>query len=1082
MVSGGSGVRQSARESLSATRELSNTQRDEMSAPARENKKGPVTQFLQYKDFAASLQSLMSKGGKFQKAGTTVLSILGKVSSGTAKTVDEAFAGVTLTNHGESRIAHCRKYDLTGYARLVTAFSNGVCMFLFAGDHDATDKWLDGNRGLDFIAHEVNGRQEIRQVFISDQAPGKQGIIASSTDWLQSEPLLELLPLERRQKLLDGIPEQVLLTLSSIYSYTEEDDILGALGRVPNQAQADSILDVMLLLRSGNRVAAHNRIDLYIDQAKPVSELSQAEVQSIVSSETAVLTSDVDPVLFEHFVRTASFKDWMLYLHPSQRAIVDKDYAGPVRLAGVSGSGKTAVVIHRAMRLARANPSARVLVLTLNHALAKLIQELVRSSLASSQRLDNLTITSVFELCNQQLKLLEPDKKDYYRTRTVPSKYVEAEHIDDIWKEYFTCETNNKEADVMFDVVRTLLVRNIHPQEYLRQEFNYIRSAFAKSERNRYLEMDRVGRAIPLERRYREMVQAGLEGWERKMGVVGAVDDLGVTEALYKHFASLGADFDHVLVDEVQDLGTLELRIIRALTKQGPNDLFLAGDAVQAVHTKFCDVKAAGIDLPPARWIRLRQNYRNSRQILTAAYAVLQSNLERVPPALSDLEVLVPEFANFSSAKPLLLKVNSVEDELTYALGYCKQSDNMLGSDSKACIAICGMTQKAVEELGKDLGIDVLSDSTDLSGARLFISDLEQTKGFEFDLMFVINCAYGVIPQSHLPERESFRELCKLYVAMTRAKRELVMSYTGSSSTFLVGAEEHFSVGSWGEHEVVPAEVTVRSQAGLKRDDQPHEKWLTTGRDFLKTRDAVGLTVAAQDAILAAVTGRSLVRREAGRPKEVEWPHFDAFFRTMASDPRARINIVSKEVWEELESNFRSSLPAPASEVAAPKPSADPRPVSRRPVASSDGSNETAQEIKKTFTVFFNRSAKGYQGETLITYLLAVMMVATNSDRIAELQVGVPIRRDLLEYLLPKHIITHWQSKGWLRELRTDPTRLVLTKSGVDVCRGWIGLGPWRPQQGAGPLSEQRIESFRGTILRGPELRESDQFERKSFA
>ena len=71
------------------------------------------------------------------------------------------------------------------------------------------------------------------------------------------------------------------------------------------------------------------------------------------------------------------------------------------------------------------------------------------------------------------------------------------------------------------------------------------------------------------------MVQAGLDGWERKMGVVGAIDDLGVTDALYKHLASLNADFDHVLVDEVQqDLGTLELRIIRAPTKPGPNDLF----------------------------------------------------------------------------------------------------------------------------------------------------------------------------------------------------------------------------------------------------------------------------------------------------------------------------------------------------------------------------------------------------------------------------------------------------------------------------------------------------------------------------
>jgi hypothetical protein len=383
------------------------------------------------------------------------------------------------------------------------------------------------------------------------------------------------------------------------------------------------------------------------------------------------------------------------------------------------------------------------------------------------------------------------------------------------------------------------------------------------------------------------MVQAGLDGWERKMGIVGAIDELGVANALHQHLASLDVEFEHVLVDEVQDLGTLELRIIRALTKHGPNDLFLAGDAVQAVHTKYCDMKAAGIDLPAARWIHLRQNYRNSRQILTAAYAVLQSNLQRVPPALSDMEVLVPEFANFSSAKPLLLEVNTLEEELTHALGYCQQADGMARPDSKACVAICGMSQKAVEELGKDLGIEVLSDSTDLSGSRLFISDLEQTKGFEFDLMLVINCAEGVIPQRHLPERESFRELCKLYVAMTRAKRELVVSYSGSLSSFLVGAEEHFSVGRWEEHEVVPAEVTVRGGANPRSDDAPSDKWLTTGRDFLRTRDAIGLSTAAQDSILTYVTGRSLVRREAGRQKEFEWKSFDSFIRAMAADPPA---------------------------------------------------------------------------------------------------------------------------------------------------------------------------------------------------
>jgi hypothetical protein len=130
--------------------------------------------FLLYKDFYPSIQKLMAKGGKYQKAATTALSAFGKATSDPNASVEAVFAGISLTNHGESRLVHCRKYDLTGFARLVTAYSNGICIFLFAGDHDAADKWLDANRGLDFIAHEVNGNREIRPVFVSDMGAGKQ--------------------------------------------------------------------------------------------------------------------------------------------------------------------------------------------------------------------------------------------------------------------------------------------------------------------------------------------------------------------------------------------------------------------------------------------------------------------------------------------------------------------------------------------------------------------------------------------------------------------------------------------------------------------------------------------------------------------------------------------------------------------------------------------------------------------------------------------------------------------------------------------------------------------------------------------
>ena len=46
----------------------------------------------------------------------------------------------------------------------------------------------------------------------------------------------------------------------------------------------------------------------------------------------------------------APLEKWRVYLHPSQRRIVQKDYKGPARILGGAGTGKTVVAMHRAHR------------------------------------------------------------------------------------------------------------------------------------------------------------------------------------------------------------------------------------------------------------------------------------------------------------------------------------------------------------------------------------------------------------------------------------------------------------------------------------------------------------------------------------------------------------------------------------------------------------------------------------------------------------------------------------------------------------------------------------------------------------
>src|SRR5207302_1712610 len=49
----------------------------------------------------------------------------------------------------------------------------------------------------------------------------------------------------------------------------------------------------------------------------------------------------------------APIEDWMVFLHPDQRAVVDRHYEGPARVRGSAGTGKTVVALHRAVSLAK---------------------------------------------------------------------------------------------------------------------------------------------------------------------------------------------------------------------------------------------------------------------------------------------------------------------------------------------------------------------------------------------------------------------------------------------------------------------------------------------------------------------------------------------------------------------------------------------------------------------------------------------------------------------------------------------------------------------------------------------------------
>src|SRR5713101_523560 len=81
------------------------------------------------------------------------------------------------------------------------------------------------------------------------------------------------------------------------------------------------------------------------------------------------------------------WEKWTIFLHPTQRQWVERDYSGPARVAGSAGTGKTIVALHRAVFLARSNPEARVLLTTFSDTLAHALRTKLRRLISNEPRI-----------------------------------------------------------------------------------------------------------------------------------------------------------------------------------------------------------------------------------------------------------------------------------------------------------------------------------------------------------------------------------------------------------------------------------------------------------------------------------------------------------------------------------------------------------------------------------------------------------------------------------------------------------------------------------------------------------------------
>lgn len=820
-----------------------------------------VTVFT-HSDIKKQIQKLYAAGGQNQRAAEKCKMLLWDLKNSTDPL--DVIQKYPITNHGESRIKHCVKYDMPGFSRLVTIQDNGWLVLLFFGTHNEVDKWLEANTGITVAI--TDPKKGFFEVLISDDISDPKARINPVPDY-SSAPLYEKLK-HYWELLADGLPSFIQKHLQKLDTTSEDDEIFEVSTAVENPEKQELIFDVFMALRGGLVDEAKNRILAYQEKLKLISELSVEVVKQVSSNDQYLNLDDLDPDDMKILMSNKNWLEWMLFMHPAQKKVVDRDFSGSARLLGVSGSGKTCVVVRRAVRLAKKYKGEKILILTLNESLSKLIASMVEMLLNCHDDNDlkpHIIVKSFWELCRELLIEYRHEPLDEKILKSKTHKHLES--IDDVWEEFYKCENNNDDAEILFSFHQLLLARGVYPQEYMKQEFDWIRSFLSKENRNEYINVLRENRAVQFFESEREKIIAGLEGWESKMKAVGAIDYLGLTNELYHFIEKIESRYRCILVDEIQDFGTLELSIIRKLIEKQENDLFLCGDIAQQVYNKHHQIKIAGITILPDAYLKILKNYRNSREILTASYEVFKSNVDELKYKSDDFEILNPEYANFSSPKPFLRKGNSLADEFNSALSYLKE---ILEEKEKGCIAICDYSIFEIETVAEKFALPVLNGSTDVGFDKIYLSDLEQTKGFEFDRMIIINVSNGIFPNPMFPSEEIYREISKFYVAMTRAKKELIVSYSKSPSSIFEKCKEYFHEDEWKDH---VTSVSVADPLPLKgKFNLPKsQSSKMTGKQFLYHRRAVGASRELQNKLLDLITGKSV----AEQGKKIGWLNMD---------------------------------------------------------------------------------------------------------------------------------------------------------------------------------------------------------------
>ena len=483
----------------------------------------------------------------------------------------------------------------------------------------------------------------------------------------------------------------------------------------------------------------------------------------------------------------APIEDWMIFLHPQQRELVERDHKGAARVRGPAGTGKTVVALHRAARIGRI-PQGADADTTKPVAFVTFIKTLPP------------VLGGLFErLC--------ADK----------SHAVEFWGVDQLANRVYRSGGRSPSIDMgavggAFEQAVEQLVtpdsrigRSVLPitEDYLRGEIDDVIRGRGIASLDDYLSARRPGRRVPFSSGIRAEVWELHQMWARRKEELGVMDFLDVmTGARDQARAQRESRYSAVIVDESQDLQLIALQFLRALVNPGespdvPNEILLVGDSAQKINPGGYSLTDAGLDVRGKSAV-LRVNYRNTREVIDTAMACtgaqpVDDHGETYQRGEQQAETLR------EGRPPILVEAVGLSDQIDYVVDEIESlvyaEDNPVEPRDIAVLAYNNKTVESARSAlsGHNVECRPLADG-DVAAPGVRVGTFDRAKGLEFKFVFLLALSAREYPSFPFRRRnetdEEYAErldldISRLFVAMTRARDGLYVLHAGEPSPLL---------------------------------------------------------------------------------------------------------------------------------------------------------------------------------------------------------------------------------------------------------------------------------------------------------